>query len=83
MEYLKKLPGSEEMKLKVKNDLEITKRRGQGHSRPWEQDTQEHRGLTALEFSGNLIIEHLVQHSHSRMRDNYHSLSSFKDWHLS
>lgn len=64
MENLRKLQGSEEIKLKVRNDLGITERMGKGHFQQWEQDTRGHKGLAALDFSGTLITGHLVGVQH-------------------
>lgn len=66
-----KLQGSEETKLKVRENLEITKRRGQRHSNPavGTELTREPASLMALDFSGNLKTEHQVevQQFHSGM----------------
>lgn len=49
------------MKLKVRNDLEINKRSGQGNSNLAGNRTHKDRGPTALDFSENLKPEHLVE----------------------
>lgn len=49
------------MKLKMRNDLEINKRSGQGYLNLAGNRTHKNRGPIALDFSENLKTEHLVE----------------------